>query len=771
MHLHHPPFGRRLAGALLFTLSAPASLASQRPLPPKPPAAQPATRKPEPDQRAPATNVTRAAAQVALTPVERAAIQRIVLVENLRSPGAENEKILIDEMTNPSARVRRVAVRALGRLQRPALVADIESALNDADLVVRREGVNAIGQAMQGLRGEGTSASARHAALDDAIGVLVHAAESSRDPELAGIVARTLGRLPYADSAMPRAVEQVILGIGQRPVSRVRGGGVLANADPRAAMGIVHGLYSLSRSRRLTGMPSSNALELLRTATSFGHGAPAGGAPAGGAAGEAAARVRRLAILSLAAAADSASGVVQLAARDPDEQVRRVAMVAQQGVRDMELRRAIVTGGLRDASSLVRVEAIRAWRALPAIADCTALLAALSDRSPHVALAAIDALGGTCSDRERVVDTLQRLIDGSSTATATRTRGNASWHRHARALVALARVAPNAAIPVLRRDALHPVWQVRMHVARAATVARDTITLSSLAYDPSGGVREAALSGLSATIGHAADRDFVAALGSPDYHVVLEAATALRGAPRPDSIVPALFAALERLTTEQRENTRDPRIAILERIEEMGSARYASRLGPWASDFDSTVARRSATLLERWTMRRVAATPKPLIPPSEPVAQVIGGELRLLVRMSPSSGGGSFVVRLLGDDAPVTVARIVRLARAGYYSGLTFHRVEPGFVIQGGSPAATEYVGDGPFMRDELGLVSNTRGTFGISTRGRDTGDAQFFVNLIDNFRLDHDYTVFGDIVQGREVAEGVLEGDVIERVDVLRLR
>jgi cyclophilin family peptidyl-prolyl cis-trans isomerase len=139
--------------------------------------------------------------------------------------------------------------------------------------------------------------------------------------------------------------------------------------------------------------------------------------------------------------------------------------------------------------------------------------------------------------------------------------------------------------------------------------------------------------------------------------------------------------------------------------------------------------------------------------------------------MSPASGGGSFVVRLLTDEAPVTVARLVRLARAGYYAGLTFHRVEPTFVIQGGSPAATEYVGDGPFMRDEVGLPSHVRGTLGISTRGRDTGDAQLFVNLTDNFRLDHDYTVFGEIIQGREVAEGIIEGDVIERVDVVRAR
>jgi cyclophilin family peptidyl-prolyl cis-trans isomerase len=74
-------------------------------------------------------------------------------------------------------------------------------------------------------------------------------------------------------------------------------------------------------------------------------------------------------------------------------------------------------------------------------------------------------------------------------------------------------------------------------------------------------------------------------------------------------------------------------------------------------------------------------------------------------------------------------------------------------------------------MRDELGLRSHTRGTVGISTRGRDTGDAQIFVNLVDNFRLDHDYTVFAEIVRGRDVVDRIQEADVIERVEILAPR
>ena len=72
-------------------------------------------------------------------------------------------------------------------------------------------------------------------------------------------------------------------------------------------------------------------------------------------------------------------------------------------------------------------------------------------------------------------------------------------------------------------------------------------------------------------------------------------------------------------------------------------------------------------------------------------------------------------------------------------------------------------------MRDELGLARHARGTFGISTRGRDTGDGQLFINLVDNFRLDHDYTVFATLRSGAAVMDRVQEGDVIEQVRILR--
>jgi cyclophilin family peptidyl-prolyl cis-trans isomerase len=156
--------------------------------------------------------------------------------------------------------------------------------------------------------------------------------------------------------------------------------------------------------------------------------------------------------------------------------------------------------------------------------------------------------------------------------------------------------------------------------------------------------------------------------------------------------------------------------------------------------------------------------PSPLTPPgiTLPAIEELRGR-RLRVTME---GRGSFDIGLDVDFAPLTSLRIARRAGEGYYNGLTFHRVVPNFVIQGGSPGANEYAGDALYMRDEVGL--HRRATVGISTRGRDTGDAQIFVNLVDSPRLDHIYTVFGTVVSGMEVVDAILEGDVITRIELV---
>ena len=140
-------------------------------------------------------------------------------------------------------------------------------------------------------------------------------------------------------------------------------------------------------------------------------------------------------------------------------------------------------------------------------------------------------------------------------------------------------------------------------------------------------------------------------------------------------------------------------------------------------------------------------------------------------RATIETGKGNIVLELYPTYAPKTVNNFVFLARQGFYDGRVFQRVESNFVVQGGGPDANEYVGDSTFMRDELTARMHARGPVGISARGRDTGDGQWFINLVDNPLLDHEFTVFGEIVEGRARAESILEADRIARIQLVETR
>jgi peptidyl-prolyl cis-trans isomerase B (cyclophilin B) len=300
--------------------------------------------------------------------------------------------------------------------------------------------------------------------------------------------------------------------------------------------------------------------------------------------------------------------------------------------------------------------------------------------------------------------------------------------------------------------------------------ADDATSLLRLAADPDNNIRAAAIAALSRLGQHTYDPIYVAALGARGYQVVLAAATALKDSPNGSAAVPALLAALDRISAERRENSRDERMAILERLSEFAARSDAKRLGPYVSDYDSTVAKKAAELVKaRTDVAAVVPSVHPLPIRPEPLAQIYRTRgMQLRITMAPLSGGGTILIDLFNDEAPATIARVTRLAREHYYDGLSFHRYVPNFVIQGGSPGANEYIGDAQFMRDELLGHSHLRGTVGISTRGHDTGDAQFFINLVDNKRLDHDYTVFGVVVSGMDVVDKIRAGDVMARVEVL---
>jgi cyclophilin family peptidyl-prolyl cis-trans isomerase len=303
-----------------------------------------------------------------------------------------------------------------------------------------------------------------------------------------------------------------------------------------------------------------------------------------------------------------------------------------------------------------------------------------------------------------------------------------------------------------------------MYGARAAGVLGSSAVLVALGADPHDNVREAALAGLIEGQRPEAVAVALDALRRPDYQLVLTATRAFTDPSDAPRAAPALTDALARITKDRRDTSRDPRIAILERLQALGDRSRAAALEVYLADFDPRVAAKAAEILQAWTGTPRTPAPQPLPRPAVTLAAV--QDLRSQRLRVTMAGRGAFDIALDVDFAPLTALRIARRAGDGYYDGLTFHRVAANFVIQGGSPGANEYAGDALYMRDEVGV--HRRGTVGISTRGRDTGDAQIFVNLVDSPRLDHQYTVFGTVVSGLDVVDGVLEGDVIERVEIV---
>lgn len=669
--------------------------------------------------------------------VTRAAI---IQAEDERGKGQQGIEPILAGLKTPS--LRALSIRAIGRLERPDLLSHIIPYVGDTS--VQATVADAIAQVMRGRLPRQQGPDTQLVAL--VYNVLRSQSQTVIDGPSRGAFARSLGRLPYATPAQARSADSLLVTLAPLRV------------EDRSAYvafeGVAHGLYALARSRRTLGALSPAAVEWLQKAVQFGLDVPE------------AVAIRRAAWLALTANGTVDRGLIRVATSDEiDPQVRRLAVAALPNERDWAVHREELARVARDRDPIVRLERVRVYRQLVAADGCGPLLDALSDTVHHVRLAAIDALGGPCPERDSVVVMLLRAIENGPSGVTARSSRGVSWHERAHALAALARADSSVAREYLRRDSKHPVWQVRMYAARGAAAIRDSVILSSLAFDEVGNVREVAIQGLSSTIGHLADLVYVRALRSKDYHVVLAAARALKGAPVLDSVRPAVFEALERLSNEKRQNSRDPRMELLARAREMADRVDVPRLQQLLGDVDEAIAAEAASV-----MNQVLNTSQYVVAPRRPVRFVAppSGAIRVRVTMSARTGGGSFDVLLDADRAPMTVARVLELVRKRYYDGLTFHRVVPNFVLQGGSPGMNEYVGDGPFMRDELSLEHHARYTLGISTRGRDTGDAQWFINLVDNYRLDHDYTVFGRVVAGMEVVDRILEGDVMESVRIV---
>lgn len=130
---------------------------------------------------------------------------------------------------------------------------------------------------------------------------------------------------------------------------------------------------------------------------------------------------------------------------------------------------------------------------------------------------------------------------------------------------------------------------------------------------------------------------------------------------------------------------------------------------------------------------------------------------------------GTMKVNFYEEDAPNTVDNFIKLSKQGFYDGLTFHRVIPDFVIQGGCPDGTGAGGPGYTIDCELDGDNqyHDRGVLSMAHAGRNTGGSQFFIchSRANTQHLDRNHTCFGKVVEGLDVIDKIQQGDKIEKI------
>ncbi len=130
---------------------------------------------------------------------------------------------------------------------------------------------------------------------------------------------------------------------------------------------------------------------------------------------------------------------------------------------------------------------------------------------------------------------------------------------------------------------------------------------------------------------------------------------------------------------------------------------------------------------------------------------------------------GIIKFELYEKEAPITTRNFIDLAQSGFYDGLTFHRVDPGFVIQGGDPNGDGTGGSGKTIPLEISpSLTHKKGAVGMArSSDRNSASSQFYIVLNDAAFLDKDYAVFGQVIQGQDVVEKIAVGDKMLRVTI----
>ena len=452
-----------------------------------------------------------------------------------------------------------------------------------------------------------------------------------------------------------------------------------------------------------------------------------------------------------------ASPALQSLVRDPHPYTRALAV---RGLGAMREAGGVVPTLVPLITAPDRIVAVEAVRALGRLGDPRATDALLSvvkapKADAHVRVEAVTALGAMSGDRvtEVLIDT---VTDASSVV-----RGAA--------LRALSQRDPDSFILVLSGLDPDPDWSVRAALATALGSLSPEVgspRLRVLLADGDARVVAAVLGSLTRLQVPDAATAALAQLRTGDPLTRAAAARALG-----ELKIAAHGAALvEAYRAGQRDSNYVARAAALAALTEIGAPEAEATLIEALADKDWAVRVRAAALLRA---RNVVPDALERIRPAPASREGLDYGARHLVAPAVSTqcfietDRGTIQVELAVLDAPLTVDNFVTLARKGFFDGLTFHRVVPGFVAQAGDPRGTSEGGPGYTIRDELNQRAHVRGALAAAIDWADTGGSQFYIVYSPQPHLDAKVTVFGRVLTGMDIVDRLEPGDVIRRIRV----
>ena len=627
----------------------------------------------------------------------------ILRLEDRRSMG---DGALTRLLATSDREVRIRAALALGRIGTPpAHASDLAGTLADTDTGIRAMGIFALGE-----MGDPNAVAMLLPRLSDA------------DVRCRGLAAEALGKL-----SDPNAIPPLVLALGE---------------DDEVA-----GLASIAIFRLETGPGVEEQAQVIQNL--YRDGSPARRASA-------VYFLMRTQIKHPASRAPHDALVALSAVEDSDPLIRSWAARGIGACDKADSRHVVPLAS--DADWRVRVEAFNALRRHGGAVPWKTYEAGVDDPHPAVAIAALGAL--------------EKCPAPEAKARLEKDLAHATPRFREIALTALAARDKAAARDRLRPLRDDPVWSVRARLVEAAPGLGDEETFTKLSADADPRVRTAAAGALTAALDRfpitEMDLTIERLMMDKDPYVrtaALDVLAALPPGKRDAGHVGNLKAAYFRALPDKEEEARLSAVAGLA-LAGGDAARDAVLLA--LRDPTYLVRRKAAEILrDTFSMDRFADVGEAETPFTDEDYLEAARRAGRKVTASFETDAGAFRIEMYAADAPLTVQNFVRLAHAGDFDNRVFHRVVPGFVIQDGDPRGDGNGGPPWRIRCEINMRRYVVGSVGMALSGKDTGGSQYFVTQTPQPHLDGGYTLFGQILEGQDVVDRMVQGTTIRKVTI----